>query len=62
MNKKTRLIFQIILESILTLGMLFDTNYWAASGWGFLALRSITSLMELLTLEKLAKNNNTKTS
>lgn len=57
MEKKHRLIFNIIIETLVTIGMLIEGNYWAASGWGFLMLTNVGTLLEDMSKENKNKEN-----
>jgi hypothetical protein len=52
MVNKERLILYIVMEAIITGAMLYELNYWAASGWGFLMLTNIHLLLEQINIDK----------
>ena len=60
MATKTRLILSILFEFIITLGMLYYKNYWAASGWGLFMLSNISLLLDQILKEKKEEINKLK--
>ncbi len=59
-SKKERLIFHIAMEVFITVSMLCEGNYWAASGWGFLMFTNIGTLLDIISQEKEAKEQSDK--
>lgn len=46
MKNKEMLMVYIFMELAITVGMLFQHNYYAATGWGFLMLTNIDTLIK----------------
>ena len=58
MNKKTQLIFRMIIEAILTIGLAIEGNFWAVAGWALLFLTNMGTLIDVIIEEN--KNQHPK--
>lgn len=57
-NSKERLPFLMVIELLITIGMIIDHNLYAALGWGFLLITNIGVYTEYLESKKQNGNNN----